>query len=128
MHTRPCVYSPSKCQCRIVVSEFDYLQVSGCLSLMGKSKPKVTGLSHLTAQTFLRKQLSTQHKTHLFRPRLDLSLCAPFPEKGRQCCLFFLPSSPQMSLRTQAPAVLPRPRVVSAGPKKDPKTSAQVLL
>lgn len=38
------------------------------------------------------------------------------------------PSSPQRRLRTQAPAVLPRPRVVSAGPKKDPKTSAQLLV
>lgn len=88
----------------IVVSELDYLQVSGCLSLMGRSKPKVTGWSRLTAQTFLRKQLSTQHKTHLFRPRLDFSLCAPLPVRGWQCCPFhFFPSSPQMRLRTQAP-------------------------
>lgn len=119
MHNRPCVYSPSKCRCHIVVSEFDYLQVPGCLCLMGRSKLKVTVWSHLTAQTFLRKQLSTQHKTHLFQPRLDFSLWAPFPAKGWQCC-----PSPPIFTSDEPPHTgpqLPPPRIMSAGPKKRPK-------
>lgn len=103
VHARLCVYSPSKCRCHIVVSEFEYLQDSGCLSLMGRRKLKVAGWSRLTAQTFLRNQPSTQ-STFIQAKTRPLFVCSVPSEGPAVLPILFFPSSPQMSFCTQAPS------------------------